>query len=257
MTVQSTPVPSEREADRIRLSSIRRKIAARMSESVAMSPHVGMGAEIDFSAVDSARAAFGAEWRARAGHGLSYLPFLSWALCRALESHPRLNASVQDRELVVYRPVNLGIAVDLDHEGLIVPVVRDAGERSVGEMAFEIHRLAKLARSRDLSPDDVAGGTYTISNPGPFGTLFTIPILNQPQVGILSTEGVRRRPVVVGEGAGEQIVVRPMGVVVQSFDHRAVDGAYSASFLRSLREAVEETDWISLLARDPHMAHPS
>lgn len=250
--LSSTPI----ETERMRFSSIRRRIAARMSESVSTSPHVGMGVEMDFDAVDRAREQLGAEWRAAEGHGLSYLPFVSWALCRALEFHPRLNASVQENELVMYRSIHLGIAVDLDHEGLIVPVVPDAGGRSVADLAREIRRLAALARDRALSPDDVAGGTYTISNPGPSGTLFTIPILNQPQVGILSTEGVRRRPVVVDGPSGEELAIHSTGVVVQSFDHRAVDGAYSAAFLDRLRSVVETTDWVAAFDVDPTPHQP-
>jgi pyruvate dehydrogenase E2 component (dihydrolipoamide acetyltransferase) len=235
---------------RVRQSAMRRRIASHMTSSVVTSPHVGMGAEVDFSAVDAARAALGESWRAQEGFGLSYLPFLSWALCRALEAHPGLNASVEGNDLVLYQQIHLGVAVDLDHEGLIVPVIRDAGERGVADLAREIRRLSTAARERALSPDDVAGGTYTISNPGPFGTSFTIPIINQPQVGILSTEGVRRRPVVVTDPDGERIDIRPVGLVVQSFDHRALDGAYSASFLRHLRQTVEDTDWVAVLELD-------
>ncbi|HEX9684124.1 MAG TPA: 2-oxo acid dehydrogenase subunit E2 [Acidimicrobiales bacterium] len=236
--------------ERIRLTPMRRRIAAHMTESKATSPHVGMGAEIDCTAVDVARSVFGGAWRAREGYGLSYLPFLAWALCRALEAHPRLNASIDDTELVVHQNIHLGVAVDLDHEGLIVPVIRDAGERSVADLAREIRRMSTAARSKDLTPDDVVGGTFTISNPGPFGTLFTIPIINQPQVGILSTEGVTRRAVVVEDEAGERIEIRPVGIIVQSFDHRALDGAYSASFLHHLSQVVQDTDWIANLEQD-------
>ena len=228
---------------RTRFSPIRRRVAKHMSASVQTSPHVGMASEIDFSGVDAERDRIGTAWREREGFGLSYLPFLAWALCRALERHPRLNASIEGDELVVFDAVHLGVAVDLDHEGLIVPVVSHADRRSVADLAREIRRLSSAARERQLTPDDVNGGTYTISNPGGFGTLFTIPIINQPQVGILSTEGVHRRAVVVEDDAGERIEIRPVGIVVQSFDHRAVDGAYSASFLRELARVVATTDW--------------
>lgn len=240
---------AEGDTERIPFSSIRRRIAKHMVMSKATSPHVGMGIEIDYHDVDAARVAERDAWRAREGIGLSYLPFVARAVCLALADYPHLNASVDGDSLVVHRRVHLGIAVDLDFEGLIVPVVHDAHERSVAELAREIARLSSLARERKLAVDDVSGGTYTISNPGPSGTTFTIPILNQPQVAILSTDGVRRRPWVVRDEQTEQIAIRPVGLVVQSFDHRAVDGAYSAAFLDRLRTIVENTDWRAELGR--------
>lgn len=232
------------ETERVPFTPIRRRIAKHMVASTVASPHVGMAVEVDFHAVDDVRRATRDAWRAREGVGLSYLPFLARAACLALVEYPRLNASVDGESLIVNRRVHLGIAVDLDFEGLIVPVIRDAHERSVTELAREIARLSGLARSGGLSFDDVTGGTYTISNPGPFGTAFTIPIINQPQVGILSTDGVRRRPWVVRDDSGtEHVDVRPVGLVIQSFDHRAVDGAYSAAFLDRVRTIVETTDW--------------
>lgn len=250
MSAPEAPVIGDGAAvvERIPFSSIRRRIATHMVASVATSPHVGMGVEIDFHAVEAARQARGEAWRAREGFGLSYLPFVARAVCQALEDHPHLNASVDGDSLVVHRDINLGIAVDLDFDGLIVPVIHGAGRRTVPELAREIARLSGLARTRELSLDDVSGGTYTISNPGPFGTAFTIPILNQPQVGILSTDGVRRRPWVVADTDGEERVgIRPVGTAIQSFDHRALDGAYSASFLRRLRTILETTDWVGEL----------
>ncbi|MDP1795277.1 MAG: 2-oxo acid dehydrogenase subunit E2 [Acidimicrobiales bacterium] len=231
------------DAERLQFSPMRRRIAKHMLASKSASPHVGMGIEIDYQAVDAVRTALRSEWREREGFGLSYLPFVARAVCLALADHPLLNAAVDGDALLVHRRVHLGIAVDLDFEGLIVPVIKDADERSVADLAREIRRLSQLARNRDLAVDDVTGGTYTISNPGPFGTTFTIPIINQPQVAILSTDGVRPRPWVVRIDESEQIVVRPVGLAIQSFDHRAVDGAYSASFLNQLRTIIETADW--------------
>lgn len=248
MTSTGVEVAGE-EIERVPFSSIRRRIAKHMVASVATSPHVGMGVEVDFHAVEEARRARGEAWRASEGFGLSYLPFVARATCLALADHPYLNASVDGENLILHRRVHLGIAVDLDFEGLIVPVVHGADSLGVADLAREIARLSALARERKLSLDDVSGGTYTISNPGPFGTTFTIPILNQPQVGILSTDGVRRRPWVVASDSGEEIAVRPVGMAIQSFDHRAVDGAYSASFLRRLRTILETTDWLGELDR--------
>ena len=237
------------DASRIPFSPIRRRIATHMVRSKATSPHVGMGIEIDYQAVDAVRLAQREAWRAREGIGLSYLPFVARAVCLALADHPHLNAAVDGESLVVHHRVHLGIAVDLDFQGLIVPVIHDAHERSVAELAREIARLSNLARERKLTVDDVSGGTYTISNPGQSGTSFTIPILNQPQVAILSTDGVRRRPWVVRDGQTEEIAIRPVGLVVQSYDHRAVDGAYSAAFLDRLRTIIEKTDWREELGR--------
>lgn len=243
MSARTDANESVGDVERIPFTSMRRRIAEHMVASKATSPHVGMGIEIDYHEVDRARLAARNEWRVREGFGLSYLPFVARAVCLALAEYPRLNAEVDGDGLVVHRGVHLGIAVDLDFEGLIVPVVKDAHQRTVSELAREIARLSGLARDRKLTLDDVSGGTYTISNPGPFGTAFTIPIINQPQVAILSTDGVRRRPAAVAGDDGEEIVVRPVGLAIQSFDHRAVDGAYSASFLDRLREVVETTDW--------------
>ena len=135
--------------------------------------------------------------------------------------------------------MHLGIAVDLGAEGLIVPVVKDAGALTLPELARRMHELAGKARDKRLGADDVAGATYTISNSGKFGTLLTAPIIDPPQVAILSLDGVTKRPAVVGDA----IAVRPMGVLAQSFDHRAFDGAYSASFLKRVKEILEGRDW--------------
>jgi pyruvate/2-oxoglutarate dehydrogenase complex dihydrolipoamide acyltransferase (E2) component len=139
--------------------------------------------------------------------------------------------------------VHLGIAVDLNHEGLVVPVIRDAQDRTVPALAREIRRLAVGARANRLRPDDFGQPTYTISNSGVFGTLITAPIVNPPQVAILSTDGVHKRPIVIESPEGDSIAIRPVGVLAQSFDHRAVDGAYSAAFLKELKRIVESRAW--------------
>jgi len=183
------------------------------------------------------------EFSDREGFALTYLPFIAYAVCRAIGDFPHVNASIEGESLVVWKQVHLGIAVDLDFAGLVAPVIRSAQEKSVAGLARDIAGLAARARARTLSPDDYAGGTYTISNSGAFGTLITAPIISQPQVAILSTDAIRRRPVVVDTDSGERIVARPVGVLAQSFDHRAFDGAYSAAFLNRIREIVEEGDW--------------
>jgi 2-oxoglutarate dehydrogenase E2 component (dihydrolipoamide succinyltransferase) len=234
---------SDVAATRVPLSRIRRQIGEHMVRSVAASPHVLQAIEVDFQAVEQARAAHGATWKARDRFSLTYLPFVAAAACAAIADFPNVNSSIDGDSLVVHRRVNLGIAVDLSFEGLIVPVVRDAQAKPIGELARAIHDLAERARSKRLSPDELAGGTYTISNSGPYGTMITAPIINQPQVAILSTDGVRKRPVVIETAAGDAIAIRAIGVLAQCFDHRAFDGAYSAAYLARLKEIIETRDW--------------
>ena len=214
-------------------STIRKRIARHMVASKATSPHVAMGVEVDLAAVAAARS----------GTGVGFLPFVAWSVCRAIEDFPRVNATVDGDALEVFPTVDLGIAVDLDFEGLVVPVVRDAHLLELRALGEEIKRLSEAARSKQLSPDDVRGGTYTISNVGSAGTLFTTPIINQPQVAILSVDGIRKRPVAVEVDGRDEIAVHPVGVLVQSFDHRAFDGAYSAAFLDRVRTILETTRW--------------
>jgi 2-oxoglutarate dehydrogenase E2 component (dihydrolipoamide succinyltransferase) len=228
---------------RIPLSRIRRQIGEHMVRSKATSPHVLQAIEADFDRVEKARTAHGEAWKAKEGFSLTYLPFVAGAACRAIEDFPHVNASIEGEALVVHQRVNLGIAVDLSFEGLIVPVVKDAHRMSVADLARAIRGLADRARDKRLSPDDLSGGTYTISNSGPYGTMITAPVISQPQVAILSTDGVRKRPVVIETPAGDAIAIRPTGVLAQCFDHRAFDGAYSASFLKRLKEIIETRDW--------------
>ncbi|MDH3234653.1 MAG: 2-oxo acid dehydrogenase subunit E2 [Alphaproteobacteria bacterium] len=227
----------------IPLSKIRKLTGAHMVASKATSPHVLQAVEVDFVRIERARKAHGADWKARQGIGLTYLPFLARAVCRAISDFPHINASIDGDNLVVHGRVNLGIAVDLGFEGLMVPVLKDAHTRNVAGLALAIRDLSTRARDGKLSPDDLTEGTYTLSNSGPFGTLITAPVINQPQVAILSTDGVRKKPVVIENEDGDMIGIRPVGVLAQSFDHRAFDGAYSAAFLNRLREIVESTDW--------------
>ncbi|MPZ44619.1 MAG: dihydrolipoyllysine-residue succinyltransferase [Betaproteobacteria bacterium] len=226
------------------LNNIRRRSAAAMTRAWQVVPHVLQAVEADYSRIEQARRARQAAWQAREGFELTYLPFLAWAVCQALQRYEQLNARIDGDNLVVSRRVQLGIAVDLNHEGLVVPVIRDAQDRNVPALAREIRRLALAARGNKLKPDDLSQPTYTISNSGVFGTLITAPIVNPPQVAILSTDGVSKRPVVVEAPEGDSIAVRPVGVLAQSFDHRAVDGAYSAAFLKELKRIVETRMWI-------------
>ena len=204
---------------------------------------------MDFSRIDEARHAAKERWRERHGFGLSYLPFVAVSACHGLREHPRLNASFDVDDLVVHSRVHLGVAVDLDFEGLVVPVVHDAGSLRLAAIATAVHDLGRRARTRELTATDVSGATFTITNAGAYGTLVTAPIINPPQVAILSTDGVRARPVAVPDGhGGHGIAVHPVGNLALSFDHRAVDGAYASSFLDAVRRHLEHHDWSSELA---------
>lgn len=243
------PVPVAGPDDRVEpLSSVRRATGAHMRRSIATAAHTLVVMEADYSRVDRARAAVRDEFRAREGFGLTYLPFVARAVVDAIGEYPRVNASVGDDVLIVHPAVHLGIAVDLDFEGLMVPVVRDAGELRLRALAGAVHDRTVRAHARSLTPDDVAGGTFTLSNAGGHGTLVTAPIISQPQVAIISTDGVAPRPVAVPDGAGHGIALRPMGNLSMSFDHRAFDGAYASAFLRRVVEHLETRDWAEELA---------
>jgi pyruvate dehydrogenase E2 component (dihydrolipoamide acetyltransferase) len=243
----AAPKPAAADDEAVPLSKIRRQTAEHMLRSVATSPHVLQAVEVDYERVDQARAARGGPWKAREGFSLTYLPFIARAVCEAIAAYPWVNASLGAEALNVHKRVHLGIAVDLDFQGLVVPVVRDAHRRSLAELAREMNRLAIAARAGTLKPDEVSGGTYTLSNSGAFGTFFTAAIINQPQVAILSTDGVRKKPVVVEGPGGDVIAIRPVGVLAHSFDHRAIDGAYSAAFLRKVKQILETRDWLAEL----------
>ncbi len=162
----------------------------------------------------------------------------------ALADFPHLNATVGDGELIVHHFVDLGIAVDLEYQGLLVPVVREADTKRLRALAREIYDLATRAKTRKLSPDEIQGGTFTISNNGSAGSVLTAAIINQPQVAILSTDAIKRRPVVVDlPGGQEGIAIHSVGNLAMSWDHRAFDGAYAANFLVRIKEILETRDW--------------
>ena len=230
-------------AETVPLTIIRKRTAEHMAKSWTTVPHVMQAVEADFSRVDQARRMTGEQWKKREGYSLTYLPFIACAVAAALIKYPRLNASFSGDHLVLHRRVNLGIAVDLNLEGLLVPVVKDAPAKSLPELARAINDVAVRARENRLRPDDMTEGTYTITNNGASGTLITAPIINPPQVAVLSTDAVRKRTVVIESAGRDEIAVRPVGVLAQSFDHRAVDGAYSGAFLNHVKTLIETTDW--------------
>ena len=237
------------ERDRsVRLSKIRQLTGDHMIMSKATSPHAFSVVEVDYSNVDFVRRAVRGDWTAQHGFSLTYLPFIARAVIDGLRKFPHLNASVGASELVVHDYIDLGIAVDLDHEGVLAPVLRDADTKRLAAIAQQIHRAADRARNRTLGPDEISGGTFTISNNGSVGSVLTMPIINQPQVGIISTDAIVRKAVVVTTPVGgEAIAIHPVGNLSMSWDHRAFDGAYAAGFLSFVREMLESKDWSSEL----------
>ncbi len=233
------------QGERIPFNRVKKVTAAHMVKSKAVSPHVLQTIDVDFLGVDISRRARKDKWKADTGYSLSYLPYVARAVCRAIADFPHVNASVDDDALIVHAQINLAIAIDLNHEGLVAPITRNAGEMSVSGLALSFNDLITRAKTNKLRPDDLQGGTYTLSNPGPFGTLFTAPIINQPQVGILSMDAVKKRPHVIETAGGDSIAIRPIGILAHSFDHRAVDGAYSAAYLQRLQSIIQDTDWDS------------
>jgi pyruvate dehydrogenase E2 component (dihydrolipoamide acetyltransferase) len=229
--------------------NIRRRTAEHMVRSKSTSPHVYTSIEVDYERVDRARRGEQEDWRIREGFPLTYLPFIVRAFCDTVEEYPNVNASVDGDNLIVHHDVHVGIAVDLDFKGLIAPVIRNADGKRLRLIAREIHDLATRARSKQLMPDEIAGGTFTITNPGPFGTYMTLPIINQPQVAILSTDGIRKRPwVVTGPDGDDSLAIRHVGILALTWDHRAFDGAYAAAFLQAMKDEIQGRDWEAELA---------
>jgi pyruvate dehydrogenase E2 component (dihydrolipoamide acetyltransferase) len=241
----TSTMPSRSGIDQIvPFSNMRRRTAEHMVRSKATSPHAFIAYEVDFENVERVRRTWGERFKSEEGFSLTYLPFVARAAIEALRDFPLLNASVVDEALVVHPQVNLGIAVDLNHEGLIVPVIHHAEEVTLRGVARRIRDLADRARNRQLNADDIAGGTFSITNDGPFGTYFTVPIINQPQVAILATDGIARRAVVVTQPDGsESIAIHSTGLLGISWDHRAVDGAYVSSFLAKVADLLAGRDW--------------
>jgi 2-oxoglutarate dehydrogenase E2 component (dihydrolipoamide succinyltransferase) len=231
------------DSNRVPFDRIRRVTAEHMVRSKATSPHVFQAVEADFSSVDAARSFHQERWRSDNGYSLTYLPFIARATCLALRDFPRLNGSVDGEALILHKGIHLSIAVDLNFKGLVAPVIFDADGLTVMGLARRIHEISMGAREGKLSADELSGGTYTLSNNGSFGTLLTGAIINQPQVGILSIDAIKKRPVVIEDSTGDSIAIRPVGILSQSFDHRAVDGSYSAAFLHKIRTLLEEKDW--------------
>jgi 2-oxoglutarate dehydrogenase E2 component (dihydrolipoamide succinyltransferase) len=246
LSVPSEPLGSRDEV--IPFTSIRRVTAQHMVRSKQISAHTLVALEADYENIERVRSRMKERFREEEGLSLTYLPFVSRAVIDVLRDYPNLNSSVGDDALIIHRDINLGYAVDLDLQGLIVPVVHHADGQSLRGLTRTITDLAARARARKLTAEDISGGTFTITNPGSFGTMITVPIIAQPQVAILSTDGVKRKPVVVTTPDGsESIAIHSVGMLALSFDHRAVDGAYAAAFLRDVVKVIETRDWAAEL----------
>ena len=216
---------------------MRQAISRHMVASRRTAAHCTTIVEADFARVAARRREL-REPMARRGVNLTYLAFVVRATVEALAKHPKLNASVDGEEIVYHDDVNVGIAVALD-DGLVVPVIRRAQRLSLEGIAVAIGELAERARKGRLEPDDVHGGTFTITNPGQFGAVLATPIINQPQVAILDLEAIVKRPIVVEGADGDSISIRPMSYLCMSWDHRALDGADAARFLATIKGRLE------------------
>jgi 2-oxoglutarate dehydrogenase E2 component (dihydrolipoamide succinyltransferase) len=216
-------------------------LADTLKASQTMAASVWTSVEVDFEAIEQVRRRHKDRFRKETGASLSYLPFVARATCDALRAFPSVNASIDlDAKTMTRHPyVNLGIAVDLDEQGLVVPVVKDADGLNIRGLASRIAALAAAARARKLGVPDMSGSTFTITNPGPFASYASAPIINQPNVAILCTDGVKRRPVAVGDA----IAVHATGILGLVYDHRAFDGSTASKFLLHMRDALQDRDW--------------
>ncbi len=223
----------------IAMDNLQAKMAEHMVRSVHTSPHVAAIAECDMSAVDKARKEMSEEFLKREGFKLTYMPFICEAVVKALKDFPLVNASVDGTNILVKKFINLGIAVAMDKGGLIVPVIKDADTKSLIGIARDLNDLAKRARMKKLTLDEIQEGTFTITNYGIFGNIIGTPIINQPQVAILGTGAITKRPVVVETSQGDAIVIKPVMYLTLSFDHKLVDGALGGRFVMKVVEYLE------------------
>ena len=232
-------LPQEMPGDRVEpMSRMREIIAQHMVFSKHTSPHVYTVFEFDLTRIAAIRAKEKANFEKETGTKLTFMPFILRATVHALRKNPVLNSSVRGNEVIHHASANVGIAVDLN-PGLIVPVVKKAEEKSFLGLARSLADLAARARKKQLAPDDVQQGTFTITNPGVFGSLFGCPVINQPQVAILDVGGIVKRPVVITDDEGDKIAIRSMCLMSVAYDHRVVDGASADHFMNDVRDYLE------------------
>jgi 2-oxoglutarate dehydrogenase E2 component (dihydrolipoamide succinyltransferase) len=224
-------------SDRVeKMTVMRRRIAEHMVMSRRTSAHVHSVFEVNFSRVAQVRDARKKEFE-RAGAKLTFLTFVLKGVAEALRAVPIVNTSVDEDSIVYHKDINIGVAVALDW-GLLVPVIRNADEKDLLGLSRALADLAARARAKQLKPDEVSGGTFTVTNPGVFGALFGMPIINQPQVAILGVGNIEKRPVVIDDA----IAIRPMGYLTLGYDHRLIDGAVADEFMSHLKRTLENWD---------------
>jgi pyruvate dehydrogenase E2 component (dihydrolipoamide acetyltransferase) len=225
----------------VKLSRMRLITADLMVKSLKTSAHVWTSVEVDFEHVEQVRQRHKEQFKKTEGVSLTYLPFIARAVCDALRQFPAVNCSVdiENQTMTLHRYVNLGIAVDLSEQGLVAPVVKNADSLNIRGLARNIAAVAAGARARTLAAADMSGSTFTITNPGPFASYASAPVINQPNVAILSTDGIARRPVAVGDA----IAIHHMSILGFSYDHRAFDGSTASLFLRYIRDAIQDRGW--------------
>ncbi len=252
-TPVATPAPTPiqfADGQVIMLNTVRARTGEKLAENWRTIPHVFQAIDIDFTEIEVVRQRHKERFKADTGYSLTYLPFIARAVCIALQAYPHVNARFDGKSLILTKDINLGIAVDLNHNGLVVPVVHAVQDFTLQGLAKAINRQIEKARTHKLTPADFAGGTYSITNNGAFGTSFTTPIINAPQVAILSSDAIRKKPAVIATAEGDFIAARLMGTLGQSFDHRAFDGAYAAAFLSKLKETLETKKWAGELGEN-------
>jgi pyruvate dehydrogenase E2 component (dihydrolipoamide acetyltransferase) len=225
----------------VKLSRMRLITADLMVKSLRTSAHVWTSVEVDFEHVEQVRQRHREQFKKTEGMSLTYLPFIARAVCDALREFPAVNASIdiEGQTMTMHHYVNLGIAVDLSEQGLVAPVVKNADSLNIRGLARNIAAVAAGARARTLAAADMSGSTFTITNPGPFASYASAPVINQPNVAILSTDGIARRPVAVGDA----IAIHHMSILGFSYDHRAFDGSTASLFLRYIRDAIQDRGW--------------
>ena len=237
---QASPALSSKRGTTEKMSRLRKVIAARMVESLHVSAQLTSVLEVDVTKIARLRDRAKRDFEAREGTKLSFLPFFALAAVEALKAHPTVNSSVEGDEILYHGSENLGVAVDTDR-GLLVPVIKDAGDLNIAGLARKIADLAERTRTNKVSPDELGGGTFTLTNTGSRGVLFDTPIINQPNVAILGTGAVVKRAVVVkDEDGGETIAIRSMVYLALSYDHRVVDGSDAARFLSTMKARLQE-----------------
>lgn len=230
--------------EKVALNRIRRTTGQRLSESWPQVPQAFQAVEVNFSNLDKTRNELKQKYSDRELK-VSYLSFVARAISLAIKEYPLVNSCFSDRELHLASAVNLAIAVDLNYNGLIVPVLKNADKMKLVDLNENLNDLVQRAQNNQLKQEEYFGGTYTISNNGSMGTYMTAPIVNPPQVAIMSFDGIQKKPVIVEDNTGDTIGIRKIGVLGQSFDHRAFDGAYAASFLKEVKNIIEEFNWNS------------